>query len=51
MIDDKVIKVKNKKKKERKTDEKLKQDVKYVFDEFMNKQKIIDYELIDTRME
>ena len=50
MISDKVTKVKNKKKKERKIDEKLKEVVKYVFDEFMNKQKIIDYNLIDERM-
>ena len=50
MINDKVTKVKNKKKKERKIDEKLKEDVEYVFDEFMKRQKIIDYELIDKRM-
>ena len=50
MINDKVTTVKNKKKKERKIDEKLKEDVEYVFDEFMKRQKIIDYELIDKRM-
>ena len=50
MINDKVTKVKNKKKKERKIDEKLKEDVEYVFDEFMKRQKIIDYELIDKIM-
>ena len=44
MIDDNVTKIKNKKKKERKINEKLKEDVKHVFDEFMNHQKIIDYE-------
>ena len=49
MIDDKVTKVKNKKK-ERKIDEKLKEDVKYVFDNFMNNQKIINYDLIDKRI-
>ena len=50
MIDDNVKKVTNRKKKERKIDEKLKEDVKYVFDTFMNNQKIIDYELINKRM-
>ena len=50
MIDDNVTKVKHRKKKERKIDEKLKEDVKYVFDNFMNNQKIIDYELINKKM-
>ena len=50
MIDDNVTKVKHRKKTERKIDEKLKEDVKYVFDNFMNNQKIIDYELINKKM-
>ena len=50
MIDDNVTKVKHRKKKERKIDEKLKEDVKYVFDNFKNNQKIIDYELINKKM-
>ena len=50
MIDDNLKKVTNRKKKERKIDEKLKEDVKYVFNNFMQDQKTIDYELINKRM-
>ena len=50
IIDDNVKKVKNKKIKKIKINEKLKEDVKYVFDEFMANQKIFDYELINKRM-
>ena len=54
-IDDEIInkdvnKIKSKKKKERKINEKLKEDVKYLFNDFMMNQKIIDYELINVRM-
>ena len=50
MIDDNVKKVTNRKKKEREIDEKLEEDVKFVFDDFMKNQKIVDYELINKRM-
>ena len=42
MINDNVKKVTNRKKKEKKIDGNLKEDVKFVFDNFMHNQKIVN---------